>query len=194
MSVKPKILPVLVSAATAVGLAACGSSKAPGVTPAPSGGATADASSAAATSTSTTATSTTATTSTTPNIPPAIAKKPVVVVPTGAPPTHLVTKDLIVGTGATASAGQNVTVNYVGVLYKGGKQFDASWDRNQTFTTPLSNGSVIPGWVQGIAGMKVGGRRMLIIPPSLAYGPTGQPPTIPANATLVFVVDPISVG
>ena len=189
MSVKQRILPVLVSAATAVGLAACGSSKAPGVTPAPSGGATADAPAAAATSTPTTAT-----TSTTPKIPPAIAKKPVVVVPTGAPPTHLVTKDLIVGTGATAGAGQNITVNYVGVLYKGGKQFDASWDRNQTFTTPLSNGSVIPGWVQGIAGMKVGGRRMLIIPPSLAYGATGQPPTIPANATLVFVVDLISVG
>ncbi len=192
MSVKQRILPVLVSAATAVGLAACGSSKAPGITPAPSGGATADASAAAATSTSTTPT--TSTTSTTPKIPAAIAKKPVVVVPTGAPPTHLVTKDLIVGTGATAGSGQNVTVNYVGVLYKGGKQFDASWDRNQTFTTPLSNGSVIPGWVQGIAGMKVGGRRMLIIPPNLAYGATGQPPTIPANATLVFVVDLIAVG
>ena len=187
MSVKQRILPVLVSAATAVGLAACGSSKAPGVTPAPSGGATADASAA-------TSTTPTATTSTTPTIPPAIAKKPVVVVPTGAAPTHLVTKDLIVGTGATASPGQNITVNYVGVLYKGGKQFDASWNRNQTFSTPLSNGSVIPGWVQGISGMKVGGRRMLIIPPSLAYGKTGQPPTIPANATLVFVVDLISVG
>ncbi len=182
MSVKQRIVPVLVSAATAVGLAACGSSKAPGVVPAPSGGATADASAA------------TSSTSTTPTIPPAIAKKPIVVVPAGPAPTHLVTKDLIVGTGATASPGQNITVNYVGVLYKGGKQFDASWDRNQTFTTPLSNGSVIPGWVQGIAGMKVGGRRMLIIPPNLAYGKAGQSPTIPANATLVFVVDLISVG
>ncbi len=186
MSVKQRILPVLVSAATAVGLAACGSSKAPGVTLAPSGP-TASASAA-------TSTTPTSTTSTTPKIPAAIAKKPVVVVPTGPAPTHLVTKDLIVGTGATAGSGQNITVNYVGVLYKGGKQFDASWDRNQTFSTPLSNGSVIPGWVQGISGMKVGGRRMLIIPPSLAYGKTGQPPTIPPNATLVFVVDLISVG
>ena len=79
--------------------------------------------------------------------------------PNGPAPTKLVTKDLITGTGTTAKAGDTVTVNYVGVLYKGGKEFDSSWSRNQTFTTPLSNGSVIPGWVQGIPGMKVGGRR-----------------------------------
>jgi peptidylprolyl isomerase len=181
---REKIPPVLVAAATTVGLAACGSSKAPGIVQAPSGGAT-QASTPASTPT-------TASTSTTPAVPKALSKKPVVAVPTGPAPAHLVTKDLVVGTGPTAAAGQTITVNYVGVLYKGGKQFDASWDRNQTFTTPLSNGSVIPGWVQGIAGMKVGGRRMLIIPPNLAYGATGQPPTIPANATLVFVVDLLS--
>ena len=184
MSIREKIPPVLVAAATTVGLAACGSSKAPGIAQAPSGGVT-QASTPASTPT-------TASTSTTPAVPKALSKKPLVAVPTGPAPAHLVTKDLVVGTGPTATAWQTITVNYVGVLYKGGKQFDASWDRNQTFTTPLSNGSVIPGWVQGIAGMKVGGRRMLIIPPNLAYGATGQPPTIPANATLVFVVDLLS--
>ena len=114
-------------------------------------------------------------------------------VPKGSPPSKLVTKDLITGTGATATAGKTVTVNYVGVLYKGGKQFDSSWQRNQPFTTALSQGSVIPGWVQGINGMKVGGRRELIIPPSLGYGAKGSPPTIPANSTLVFVVDLLKV-
>jgi peptidylprolyl isomerase len=105
-----------------------------------------------------------------------------------------VTKDLITGTGAVAKEGSNVTVNYVGVLYKTGKEFDSSWSRKQTFSTPLASGSVIPGWVQGIAGMKVGGRRELIIPPSLGYGKAGSPPTIPPNATLVFVVDLLGVS
>ena len=114
--------------------------------------------------------------------------------PKGTAPSHLVTNDLITGTGAAASTGKTITVNYVGVLYTTGKQFDASWDRNQPFTTPLSSGSIIPGWVQGISGMKVGGRRELIIPPALAYGKAGQPPTIPGNSTLVFVVDLLSVS
>ena len=102
-------------------------------------------------------------------------------------------KDLVQGTGATATQGKSVTVNYVGVLYKGGKEFDSSWSRNQPFTTSLAAGSVINGWVQGIQGMKVGGRRELIIPPSLGYGKAGSPPTIPPNSTLVFVVDLLSV-
>jgi FKBP-type peptidyl-prolyl cis-trans isomerase len=158
------------------GVSACGSSsKAPGVEQAPSGGATQ------------------ASVATTPKPPPALAKKPVVTVPKGAPPTKLVTKDLVQGTGATASQGKTVTVNYVGVLYKNGKEFDSSWSRNQPFTTALSSGSVISGWVQGLSGMKVGGRRELIIPPSLGYGKAGSPPTIPANSTLVFVVDLLSV-
>ena len=93
-----------------------------------------------------------------------------------------------------AQAGQTVTVNYVGVLCKNGKEFDSSWKRKQLFTTALSTGSVIPGWVQGIPGMRVGGRRELVIPPNLGYGKNGSPPTIPGNATLVFVVDLISVG
>ena len=167
--------PALIAAGIlALGLAACGSSNAPGVVPAPSAGLTQEP------------------TTPTPTVPPALSKKPAVAVPSGAPPSHLVTRDIITGTGPTARSGQTVTVNYVGVLYKNGKQFDASWDRNQPFTTPLSAGSVIPGWVQGITGMRVGGRRELIIPPSLAYGKAGQPPTIPGNSTLVFVVDLLS--
>jgi peptidylprolyl isomerase len=105
-----------------------------------------------------------------------------------------VVKDLIKGNGPAASSNGTVTVNYVGVLYPTGKQFDSSWTRNQPFTTPLSSGSVIPGWVQGIQGMKVGGRRELIIPPALGYGKSGSPPTIPPNSTLVFVVDLLSVS
>jgi FKBP-type peptidyl-prolyl cis-trans isomerase len=159
----------------ATALAACGSSNAPGIAQAPSGGAT-------------------STTVSTPTIPPAISKKPVVAVPTGPAPSHLVTKDLITGTGPAAQAGQTVTVNYVGVLYKNGKEFDSSWKRSQPFSTALSTGSVIPGWVKGIPGMRVGGRRELIIPASLAYGKRGQPPTIPPNSPLVFVVDLVSVS
>ena len=160
-----------------VGLSACGgSSKAAGVQLAPSGGATEAA------------------VTTPPKPPPALANKPVVTVPTGPAPSHLVTKDLVAGTGKTAKAGDTVTVNYVGVLYKNGKEFDSSWSRNQPFTTALSAGSVIPGWVQGIPGMKVGGRRELVIPASLAYGKTGSPPTIPPNSPLVFVVDLLSIS
>jgi len=177
MSKRGLLTPVFAAAALALGLAACGSSsKASGVELAPSGG------------------STQAAVTTTPKPPPAISTKPVVTVPTGPAPTKLVTKDLVTGTGQTAKAGDTVTVNYVGVLYKTGKEFDSSWSRNQPFTTALSNGSVIPGWVQGIPGMKVGGRRELIIPASLAYGKQGSPPTIPPNSPLVFVVDLISVS
>lgn len=118
-----------------------------------------------------------------------LSKEPKVTVPSGPAPTKLVTKDLIVGTGAEAKAGQTVSVNYVGVLYKGGKEFDASWKRSEPFSFALGKGQVIPGWDQGVAGMKVGGRRELIIPSELAYGAKGSPPTIPPNAPLVFVVD-----
>ena len=109
----------------------------------------------------------------------------------GKPPKTLIIKNLIVGTGATVTPGSTVTVNYVGVLYSNGKVFDASWSRGKPTTFPLSG--VIPGWTQGLVGMKVGGRRELIIPPSLAYGAAGSPPTIPANATLVFVIDMLGV-
>jgi peptidylprolyl isomerase len=127
-------------------------------------------------------------------VPAALSKKPTVPVPKGPAPSHLVVKDLVTGSGTAAAANRTVTVNYVGVLYNNGKEFDSSWSRNQPFTTPLSAGAVIPGWVQGIQGMKVGGRRELIIPPALAYGKSGSPPTIPPNSTLVFVVDLLSVS
>lgn len=118
-----------------------------------------------------------------------LATKPVVTVPTGPAPSKLVTKEIIKGSGPEAKAGQSVTVNYVGVLYHGGKEFDASWKRSEPFTFMLGQGQVIKGWDQGVAGMKVGGRRELIIPAELAYGKRGSPPTIPPSAPLVFVVD-----
>jgi peptidylprolyl isomerase len=170
----------------ALGVAACGSSKAPGIVQAPSGGAT------TAAPVTPTPTTTTATTAVKP--PPQLSKEPVVTVPKTPPPSKLVTKDLITGTGKAATAGSTVTVNYVGVNYKTGKQFDASWNRHQPFTTSLSGGQVIPGWVQGIPGMKVGGRRELIIPPKLGYGSKGAGSSIPPNSTLVFVVDLLSVS
>lgn len=177
--------------ALAAGLAGCGSSTAPGVQLAPSAGPVSEPVTAVATTASSTAS--TASIST-PKPPSPLATEPSVVVPSTPAPTKLVTKDLITGTGAVAKEGSNITVNYVGVLYKTGKEFDSSWSRKQTFSTPLASGSVIPGWVQGIAGMKVGGRRELIIPPSLGYGKAGSPPTIPPNATLVFVVDLLGVS
>jgi peptidylprolyl isomerase len=129
---------------------------------------------------------------------PATAKprpKPKVKVPSGKPPKKLVVKDLIKGTGPTATTGKSVTVNYVGVLYKGGKEFDSSWKTGQPFAPfTLGQHAVIPGWDKGLVGMKVGGRRELIIPPSLAYGKAGSPPTIPPNSTLVFVVDLLGVS
>ncbi|MGA2320133.1 MAG: FKBP-type peptidyl-prolyl cis-trans isomerase [Solirubrobacteraceae bacterium] len=118
-----------------------------------------------------------------------MSKEPKVTPPPGPAPTKLVVKNLIVGTGAEAMAGQTITVNYVGVLFKGGKEFDASWKRKEPFTFVLGKGQVIAGWDQGLSGMKVGGRRELTIPAVLAYGAKGSPPTIPANAPLVFVID-----
>jgi peptidylprolyl isomerase len=139
-------------------------------------------------STSSTSTATVKTPTTGP-----LSKEPTVTVPTGPAPAKLETKELIAGTGAEAKAGDTVTVNYVGVLYKGGKEFDASWKRHETFSFALGKGQVIPGWDQGIVGMKVGSRRELVIPSALAYGAKGSPPTIPANAPLVFVVDLLGV-
>lgn len=106
----------------------------------------------------------------------------------GAPPTKLVTKDLVVGTGKEAKAGSSVYVNYVGADFKSGKVFDASWKRKEAFQFTLGEGQVIPGWDKGVVGMKEGGRRELVIPASLAYGSKGTT-SIPANETLIFVVD-----
>ncbi|HSZ14180.1 MAG TPA: FKBP-type peptidyl-prolyl cis-trans isomerase [Solirubrobacteraceae bacterium] len=136
--------------------------------------------------------SSTSKTATTPTSGP-LSKEPTVTPPSGPAPSKLESKELIAGTGAEAKAGDTVTVNYVGVLYKGGKEFDASWKRHEPFSFTLGKGQVIKGWDQGVAGMKVGGRRELIIPSELAYGKAGSPPTIPANAPLVFVVDLLGV-
>ena len=119
--------------------------------------------------------------------------KPEITVPKGKAPKKLVVKDIKEGTGAEAKAGSNVTVQYVGTSFKNGRQFDASWDRGSTFSFGLGAGQVIPGWDQGVQGMKVGGRRQLVIPPDLAYGPQGSPPAIGPNETLVFVIDLVSV-
>ena len=120
--------------------------------------------------------------------------KPVVEVPSGPPPKKLEVKDIVTGDGAEAQVGQEVTVQYVGVDYETGEEFDTSWDDPQPFQFQLGSGAVIKGWDQGVLGMKVGGRRELIIPPGLAYGAQGQPPAIGPNATLVFVIDLVSVG
>jgi peptidylprolyl isomerase len=120
--------------------------------------------------------------------------EPTVVVPSGSPPSQLLSHDLIVGTGATATDGSTVTVQYVGYSWTTKKKFDASWDRNQPFVFTLGAGQVIPGWDQGVVGMKVGGRRELIIPPELAYGSQSPTPAIASNDTLIFVIDLLKVS
>ena len=118
--------------------------------------------------------------------------KPVVKVPEGEPPAGLEIEDIKEGDGAVVKPGDTVTAHYVGVSYSTGKEFDSSWSTGQPATFPLAQ--VIPGWQEGIPGMKVGGRRRLVIPPDLGYGETGQPPDIAPNETLIFVVDLISIG
>jgi peptidylprolyl isomerase len=143
---------------------------------------------------STESTATTTTESTSPEAAGGEKTKPKVVVPTGAPPKKLEVKELEEGSGPEAKAGDEVTVQYVGVDYKNGKEFDSSWSRNEPFGFTLGRGEVIPGWDQGVEGMKVGGRRELIIPPELAYGEAGAPPAIAPNETLVFVIDLLEVN
>jgi FKBP-type peptidyl-prolyl cis-trans isomerase len=106
---------------------------------------------------------------------------------------YLSIEDIKVGSGAEAVAGKTVTVHYVGTLTNGSK-FDSSRDRREGFTFQLGAGRVIQGWDQGVAGMKVGGVRKLTVPPNLGYGARGYPPVIPANSTLLFEVELLSVG
>lgn len=130
-----------------------------------------------------------------PNLPAELSQKPqVTATPADASATAPKTEDLVVGTGADVKAGDCLTTNYVGVLASNGQQFDASWDKNTTLQFAVGAGNVIPGWDQGIPGMKVGGRRRLTIPAALAYGAKGSPPKIPPNSNLVFVVDALRVG
>lgn len=121
-------------------------------------------------------------------------EKPVVEIPDAPPPTDLVLTDLVVGEGAEAKAGERVFVHYVGLAWSDGKQFDASWDRGAPLSFVLGAGEVIQGWEQGIAGMKIGGRRRITIPPHLGYGEYGAGGVIRPNETLVFVCDLVEVG
>jgi peptidylprolyl isomerase len=125
---------------------------------------------------------------------PAEKTRPKITPPSGPPPKQLEINDLEEGSGAEAKAGDKVTVQYAGVDYKSGKEFDASWNRGEPFPFTLGGSEVIPGWEQGVEGMKVGGRRELVIPPELAYGETGAPPAIPPNETLIFVIDLVEIG
>jgi peptidylprolyl isomerase len=118
---------------------------------------------------------------------------PTVTVPTGTPPTKLESTDLIEGNGKAAVAGDSVTVQYVLATYSSGKVIQSSWT-SQPFPFKLGAGQVIPGWDKGVVGMKAGGRRELIIPPSLGYGSQSPGPGIAANDTLVFVIDMVKIG
>ena len=120
--------------------------------------------------------------------------KPDVTIPDGPPPSELLLEDLTVGDGNEAVAGTTCTMQYVGHSWSSKQQFDASWDRGQPFTFQLGAGMVIGGWDQGVAGMKVGGRRRLTIPPHLGYGARGTGGAIGPNETLVFIVDLLDVS
>ena len=113
--------------------------------------------------------------------------------PTGSPPRRLVKEDIVKGKGPAAKPGDTVTVNYVGVAFSTGEEFDNSWDRGQPIKVPLGGGRVIKGWDRGLVGMRAGGRRILSIPPELAYGRQGYPPAIAPNETLVFVIDMVKI-
>jgi peptidylprolyl isomerase len=119
--------------------------------------------------------------------------KPTVTVPKNVSPDKFAIKELEEGTGAEAKKGDEVTVQYVGVGYDSEEEFDSSWSRNEPFPFTLGAGEVIKGWDLGVEGMKVGGRRELLIPGKLAYGPEGRPPVIGPNETLIFVIDLLAV-
>jgi peptidylprolyl isomerase len=121
-------------------------------------------------------------------------EKPQVDVPDGPPSYQLEIEDIAEGDGEEATAGRVVEVHYVGVSWSTGQQFDASWDRGDTFGFRLGAGQVIAGWDQGVAGMKLGGRRKITIPPHLGYGAQGAGGVIKGGETLVFVVDLLGVG
>ena len=121
------------------------------------------------------------------------AMKPDLSIPAGDAPSELVLEDITVGDGKEAVAGTNVEVHYVGVAWSTQRQFDASWDRNDTFSFRLGAGQVISGWDQGVAGMRVGGRRSITIPPHMGYGAAGAGGVIKGGETLVFVVDLLDV-
>jgi len=120
--------------------------------------------------------------------------KPAITVPVGPPPSELVIEDVVEGDGTEAKVGMQVTVDYAGVDWSDGFEFDASWNRNDSLTFRLGAGEVIAGWDEGVQGMKVGGRRRITIPPHLAYGSKGAGGVIGPDETLIFVVDLRRVG
>jgi peptidylprolyl isomerase len=122
-----------------------------------------------------------------------LGTKPKVTVPKGVSPDKFAYSEIVEGTGATAKAGDKVTVQYVGVGFDSEEEFDSSWSRSEPFPFTLGAGEVIKGWDKGVEGMKVGGRRELLLPADLAYGPAGSPPSIGPNETLIFVVDLLKV-
>jgi peptidylprolyl isomerase len=122
-----------------------------------------------------------------------LKQKPAIAQPSGSPPTKLYTRDIVVGKGKKAGKHDKVSMQYVGISYSTGSQFDASWDRKQPYAFKLGQETVIKGWDQGVPGMRVGGRRLLVIPPDLGYGAQGRDPIAP-NETLIFVVDLKKVG
>jgi peptidylprolyl isomerase len=121
------------------------------------------------------------------------AQKPEIDFPDGPPPQELVVTDITEGSGAEAKAGDQVLVHYVGVAHSTGEEFDASYNRGAPLDFPLGAGRVIAGWDQGVQGMKVGGRRQLVIPPHLGYGDRGAGGVIKPGETLIFVVDLVDV-
>src|SRR5690348_12584418 len=121
-------------------------------------------------------------------------ERPEIDFPEGTPPSNLEITDLTVGDGAEATKGSTVSVHYVGVAFSTGEEFDASWNRGSTLDFPLGTGRVIKGWDMGVQGMKVGGRRKLVIPPHLGYGERGAGGAIKPNETLIFVVDLVGVN
>ena len=123
-----------------------------------------------------------------------VTKKPTVTVPDELPPDDIQSVDIVKGKGPAAKKGDKVTVQYVGVAWSTGVEFDASWDAGQPFTFTLGEGKVIPGWDQGVPGMRKGGRRQLTIPAELAYGAQGSPPSIGPNECLRFVIDMVKIG
>jgi peptidylprolyl isomerase len=114
--------------------------------------------------------------------------------PSGDPPTELVMRDIVKGKGPKAQPGDTLTMQYVGVAWSSGQQFDASWDAGQPFPFQLGAGMVIQGWDEGMVGMQKGGRRLLVIPPDLGYGAQGAGGAIGPNETLIFVVDLVEIG
>ncbi len=118
-----------------------------------------------------------------------MSEKPEVDFPEGPPPADLTIEDITVGDGEEATPGRTAVVHYVGVAFSTGEEFDASWNRGETFDFPLGAGAVIAGWDRGVVGMKVGGRRRLVIQPELAYGDRGAGAVITPGETLIFGVD-----